>query len=69
MELKDDLKKAINENLVYMATSDNSGTPNVVPIGFCKVITEDTLLIADNFMKKTSLCYRNGDKEAYSVIG
>lgn len=53
MELNDDLKKAINENLVYIATSDTNGTPNVVPIGFCKVINEDTLLIADNFMKKT----------------
>lgn len=53
MELNDNLKNAINENLVYVATSDSNGTPNVVPIGFCKVINDDTLLLADNFMKKT----------------
>ena len=53
MELNDNLKNAINENLVYVATSDLNGTPNVVPIGFCKVINDDTLLLADNFMKKT----------------
>ena len=53
MELKDDLKKAIDENLVFVATANSNGTPNVVPIGFCKTISDDTLLIADNFMNKT----------------
>lgn len=53
MELNDDLKKAINENLAFVATADSNGKPNVVPIGFCKVMNDDTLLLADNFMKKT----------------
>ena len=32
--LTDEMKEAIEKNLVFVATASSDGTPNVVPIGF-----------------------------------
>jgi len=45
--------EAINNDLVFVATVNRYGIPNVVPIGLAKPLDENTILIADNFMKKT----------------
>lgn len=45
--------EAINNDLVFVATVNREGIPNVVPIGFARPLDENTILIADNFMKKT----------------
>lgn len=45
--------EAINNDLVFVATVNRAGIPNVVPIGFARPLDENTILIADNFMKKT----------------
>ncbi len=45
--------EAINNDLVFVATVNRDGIPNVVPIGFARPLDENTILIADNFMKKT----------------
>ena len=45
--------EAINNDLVFVATVTRYGIPNVVPIGFARPLDENTILIADNFMKKT----------------
>ncbi len=36
-----------------VATADRSGKPNVVPIGFTRVISDDEILLMDNYMNKT----------------
>ncbi len=53
MVLNAEMKEAIEKNLVFLATSSPEGVPNVVPIGFARPINDDTVLIADNYMKKT----------------
>jgi predicted pyridoxine 5'-phosphate oxidase superfamily flavin-nucleotide-binding protein len=53
MVLNDELKEAIEKNLVFLATASSQGVPNVVPIGFARPIDDETILIADNYMKKT----------------
>jgi predicted pyridoxine 5'-phosphate oxidase superfamily flavin-nucleotide-binding protein len=53
MVLKDELKEAIEKNLVFLATASIQGVPNVVPIGFARPIDDETILIADNYMNKT----------------
>ena len=44
---------AVEKELVFVATADEEGTPNVVPIGFARPLDDRTILIADNYMKKT----------------
>ena len=53
MVLNDELKEAIEKNLVFLATASIQGVPNVVPIGFARPIDDETILIADNYMNKT----------------
>jgi uncharacterized protein len=36
-----------------VATADCDGKPNVVPIGFTRVISDDEILLMDNYMNKT----------------
>ncbi|MBE0524417.1 MAG: pyridoxamine 5'-phosphate oxidase family protein [Methanosarcinales archaeon] len=37
-----------------IATTDNTGKPNVVFVGMWKFIDDETILIVDNFFKKTA---------------
>lgn len=53
MLLTNELKEAIDKNLVFLATSSKEGVPNVVPIGFARPLDNETILIADNYMDKT----------------
>ena len=39
--------------LFPVATSSKAGIPNVAPIGFVVLVHDDTIWLADNFMKKT----------------
>ena len=51
-----------------VATVDKDGTPNVVPIHYAKIISDDEIMLVDNFMKKTEENLKaNPDKVAVSV--
>ena len=52
-----------------LATAAKDGTPNVIPIGFCQLITDDTIWIVDNFMNKTIANIRDNPKLAIYVWG
>ena len=39
--------------LVFLATSSKTNIPNVVPVGAFRVLDDETLLISDQFFKKT----------------
>lgn len=41
------------DNLIFFATANTDGTPNVVPIGFARPVDSETIIIVDNFMNKT----------------
>lgn len=38
---------------IYLATSSKSGEPNVIPMGAYKLLDDETMLLSDQFMKKT----------------
>lgn len=63
-----------------IATADASGTPNVVYVGFLKVLDDETIMIGDNFFYKTAanlaenpkisiLCYDNETKKSFQIKG
>jgi hypothetical protein len=49
-----DMKDVMEKTRGYaIATCDKDGTPNVVPIHFIKILSDDEIMMADIFMKKT----------------
>lgn len=75
-EMMDAIEK---DNLVFLATATKDGVPNVVPIGFARPIDNETIMIVDNFLKKThenlennpkaSLVVRDASKAPYQFKG
>lgn len=54
VKLVDEMKEAFSKVRVFpVATASKDGIPNVVPIGFCMLMDDETIWIADNFMRKT----------------
>lgn len=48
-----DEKRVIEENAVAFATVDLENNPNVIGVAYVKVISNNELLITDNYMKQT----------------
>lgn len=48
-----ELMEMLDENLVYLATSNPEGKPNVVPVGLCQAINDKQLIIIDVLFNKT----------------
>mgnify|MGYP003828022863 CR=1 FL=1 len=79
MTMTDEMMDAIEKDLVFLATTSNEGIPNVVPIGFARPIDNTSILIADNYMKKTrenieenpnvSIVTKNAQKNPYQFKG
>jgi len=57
MKIPVEIKEMINEKAraprIHFATSTKAGKPNVVPIGYVEVISDDEVLIVDTLMDKT----------------
>ena len=58
-EMMDAVEK---DNVVFFATATKEGVPNVVPIGFARPLDNKTIMIVDNFMKKTHENLENNPK-------
>jgi len=76
-EVKEVLQK---QKPTPIATAAKDGTPNVVFIGFLKVLDEENIMIGDNFFNKTAknleenprisiLCYDAESKRSYQIKG
>jgi len=52
-----------------VATASKDGWPNVVPIGFVELVDDETIWIADNFMKKTLANVQENPKVSVYVWG
>jgi uncharacterized protein len=52
-----------------VATASKEGWPNVVPIGFVELVSDDTIWVADNFMKKTLANIQENPKISIYVYG
>ena len=50
-----------------VATATKEGNPNVVPIAFGKVLSEDEILLMDIFMQKTEANIKANNMVAISV--
>jgi predicted pyridoxine 5'-phosphate oxidase superfamily flavin-nucleotide-binding protein len=52
--INDEMRKVLEETgLWVLATADSDGMPNAVPIRWTKILANDTLMLVDNFMKKS----------------
>jgi len=67
--LPEAVKNAIAEQEVFpVATSDRDGTPNVAYIKYLKVVDDETVLMADNYLAKTRDNIVNNGKVAFVVL-
>lgn len=67
-KITEEMKEVIQGAKVFaVATASKDGEPNVVPIAFGKMLSEDEILLVDNFMKKTMENLKANPKAAVSV--
>jgi len=53
-KINDEMRSLLDETAIWvLASADNSGMPNAVPIFFTKILDNGNLLLVDNFMNKT----------------
>ena len=52
--MNDEMRTVLEETRLWiLATADADGMPNAVPIRWTKILADDTLMLVDNFMKKS----------------
>jgi len=54
VEIIEELKKLIEDNIVAFASIDETGKPHNIAVAYPKVISKDQIIITDNFMKETT---------------
>ena len=68
-EVKEAISKQISKQDAFpVATSSQDQTPNVVYITYLKVIDDQTVLIADNYLNKTRDNILSNGKIAFAVL-
>jgi predicted pyridoxine 5'-phosphate oxidase superfamily flavin-nucleotide-binding protein len=66
-QITDEMKDVATKARVFaIATSSLEGKPNVVPITFANVISDDEFLLMDNFMEKTEANLKANPRVAIS---
>ncbi len=67
-KLSQDIKAVMEKTRGYaVATCSKDGIPNVVPIHFVKILSDDEIMLADVFMKKTLANIQQNPVMAVSV--
>ena len=67
-KLPEAVKEAIsNEKVFSVATSNKENMPNVIYIGCLKIIDDETIVIADNYLCKTRENILDNEKIAFAV--
>ena len=74
-----DIKKLIENNPIAFATINSLNKPNVIAVAYVKVVSDNQILITDNFMKQTkenlllnnNVCLAVWDKDwnGYKISG
>lgn len=54
IEINEELKKLIEENALAFATVDENRNPHCIAVGFVKVVSENQILVTDNYMAETT---------------
>ncbi len=57
----------LNVKTFPVATASRDGTPNVVPIGFVRLVADDTIWIGDNYMVKSLANLKENPKIAIYI--
>ncbi len=67
-KITNEMKQVVEKAEIFaVATATENGEPNVVPIAFGKVLSDDKFLLMDNFMKKTIENIKVNPRVAISV--
>jgi len=70
VKVTDEIKASLaGTKLVFLATSSKNGTPNAVPVGAFKLLDDETMLISDQYFKKTLANIKENPKVAVSYWG
>lgn len=70
VKLTSEIKESLTgTKTVFLATSSNDRTPNVVPIGAFRVLDDETLLISDQYFNKTLANMKENPKASISWWG
>ncbi|WP_048143442.1 pyridoxamine 5'-phosphate oxidase family protein [Methanosarcina horonobensis] len=70
VKLSEEMKTAFSKVKIFpVATASNDGIPNVVPIGFCQLVDDETIWIVDNFMVKSLVNLEENPNVAVYVWG
>jgi predicted pyridoxine 5'-phosphate oxidase superfamily flavin-nucleotide-binding protein len=70
VKLTEEIKTAFSKVKIFpVATASKDGIPNVVPMGFCKLMDDETIWIADNFMLKSLVNLKENPNIAIYVWG
>lgn len=70
VKLSEEMKTAFSKVKIFpVATASKEGVPNVVPIGFCQLVDDETIWIADNFMVKSLANLKENPNIAVYVWG
>jgi predicted pyridoxine 5'-phosphate oxidase superfamily flavin-nucleotide-binding protein len=51
--INEGMKNMIENNAVGFATVDSSGKPHNIAVGFVKVVSDNELIISDNYLEET----------------
>lgn len=70
VKLSEEMKTAFSKVKIFpVATASKDGIPNVVPMGFCQLVDDETIWIADNFMVKSLANLKENPNLAIYVWG
>jgi predicted pyridoxine 5'-phosphate oxidase superfamily flavin-nucleotide-binding protein len=70
VKLNENMKSAFSKVKVFpVATASKNGIPNVVPMGFCQLVDDETIWISDNFMVKSLANLKENPNVAIYVWG
>jgi len=65
--ITEEAKKIIEENPVAFATVSSDNKPNVIGVAYVKVVSENQVLITDNYMKQTEENLRHSNNVCLAV--
>lgn len=51
--INDGIKRMIEENALGLATTDKNGNPHNIAVGYVKVISDNQVIISDNYLHET----------------
>lgn len=70
VKLNEEMKSAFSKVKIFpVATASKDGIPNVVPMGFCQLMDDETIWISDNFMVKSLANLKENPNVAIYVWG